>query len=251
MKYINDIAVIVQARLGSQRCRKKMIRPFAGSTLTDIVLEKLKSSKIIPEDSIYLSAYEPELISIGEKHKINVFERSEKSANSEGTPMTEMYEWWDKLPFKYVVLVNACTPILSIQAIDNFVLSYANSNSDGSFGVIEKKNYFWDESKNFLTPLTEAVMNTKTAQKTYEAAHCLYAGRLDKIGEDIWMGDFNKPGDIELFPIKEEEALDIDYEWQFGVCEAAYKIKLQELANIPVDLDCGIKKNLMIFVAKF
>jgi len=85
--------------------------------------------------------------------------------------------------------------------------------------VIEKKNYFWNESGDMLTPLVEDVMNTKTVQKTYEAAHCLYAGRTDKIGEGIWMGDFNKPGDIELFPISEQESLDIDYEWQFNLLE--------------------------------
>ena len=66
-------------------------------------------------------------------------------------------------------------------------------------------------------------MNTKTVQKTYEAAHCLYAGKLDKIGNNIWMGDFKTPGDIELFPLDEEECIDIDYEWQFELCEKLYE----------------------------
>ena len=57
----------------------------------------------------------------------------------------------------------------------------------------------------------------------YEAAHCLYAGRMDKIGEDIWMGDFNAPGSIELFPMEEQEVFDIDYEWQFKLAESLYR----------------------------
>ena len=137
--------------------------------------------------------------------------------------MTDMYEWWDKIPFKYVVLINACAPFLSIETIDDFVLKYTKSAADGLFGVIEKKNYFWDGNENLLTPLAEAVMNTKTVQKTYEAAHCLYAGQLDKVGKGIWMGDFNKPGDIELFSMDEKECLDIDHEWQFELCEKLYK----------------------------
>jgi len=36
---------------------------------------------------------------------------------------------------------------------------------------------------------------------------------MDLIGKGIWMGDFQKNGDIELFPIDEEETFDIDYEW--------------------------------------
>ena len=137
--------------------------------------------------------------------------------------MTEMYEWWDKLPHKYGILINACAPFLSPETIDSFVLEYSNSESDGMFGVMEKKNYFWNGSGWLLTPLGEAVMNTKTVQTTYEAAHCLYAGRLDKIGKGIWMGDFNTPGDIELFPMEEKEVLDIDYEWQFKMCEKLYE----------------------------
>ena len=58
-------------------------------------------------------------------------------------------------------------------------------------------------------------MNTKYAKPIKEAAHCLYASKLSSIGENIWMGDFNKPGDIELFSVSEQECFDIDYEWQF------------------------------------
>ena len=223
MKRLTDIAIIIQARLGSQRVPQKMIRPFAGTTLTDIALKKVKQCKTFPFGNFYLSAWEPELKQIAYDNSVNIYNRSEASAKSEGTPMTEMYEWWNKLPHTYGILINACAPFLKPETIDSFVLEYANSNSDGMFGVIEKKNYFWNGQGNILTPLSEAVMNTKTVQTTYEAAHCLYAGRLDKIGQGIWMGDFNTPGDIELFPMEEKEVLDIDYEWQFKMCEKLYE----------------------------
>ena len=32
-----------------------------------------------------------------------------------------------------------------------------------------------------------------------------YAGRMSKIGDGIWMGDFMTPGDIELYPMDERE----------------------------------------------
>lgn len=223
MKNKEDVCVIVQARLGSQRIPQKMIRDFAGTTLTDLAIEKVRQCNSFPISNFYLSAHEPELKFIAARHGVNVFHRSEASANSEGTPMTEMYEWWDKLPFQYCVLINACTPFLKPQTIDNFFESYLKSDSDGMFGVIEKKNYFWSSNKKIITPLKEAVMNTKTADVIYEAAHCLYAGRMDKIGEDIWMGDFNAPGSIELFPMEEQEVFDIDYEWQFRLAESLYR----------------------------
>ena len=130
MKNIEQIAFIVQARLGSQRVPQKMIRPFAGTTLLDIMLDKLSNkSDVIPNKNIFLSVYEDELKQVGSKYDLNIFDRSEASANSEGTPVTEMYEWWDKLPHEYCVFINACCPFLTIESIENFTSEYLNSDS--------------------------------------------------------------------------------------------------------------------------
>jgi len=226
VKNINDICLIVQARLGSQRCPNKMIRPFAGSTLTDIAIDKVLGSKVLPKENFYLAVHEPELISIGKNRGVNVFERSEKSANSEGTPMTEIFEWWDKLPYKYVLMFNACCSLLSTETIDNFIRHYLQTDSDGLFGVIEKKNYFWNTKGELITPWPdgEAILNTKMVGTTLEAAHCLYAGSMPALGENVWMGDYT-PNSPELFVVPEEETFDVDYEWQFGVAETLYKAK--------------------------
>ena len=190
MKNINDICLIVQARLGSQRCPNKMIRPFANSTLTDIAIDKVLGS------------------------------------NSEGTPMTEIFEWWDKLPYKYVLMLNACCSLLTTETVDSFIKHYLQTDSDGLFGVIEKKNYFWNTNGELITPWPdgEAILNTKMVGTTLEAAHCLYAGSMPALGENVWMGDYtlNNP---ELFVVPEEETFDVDYEWQFGIAETLYKAK--------------------------
>lgn len=223
MKDKKDICIIVQARMGSQRVPRKMLKPVHNTNLFEICLKKLKNLKSLEQSQVYASIYEQELKNVANDIGINIFNRSEASANSEGTPMTEMYEWWNKIPFKYCILVNGCAPFLKSATIDNFVDAYCKTESDGMFGVIEKKNYFWNHKKEFMTPLTEAVMNTKTAPVTYEAAHCLYAGRLSRIGQDIWMGNFNIPGDIELFPMPESECFDVDYPWQFELFAKMYK----------------------------
>ena len=64
MKVLSDIVFIVQARLGSQRVPKKMIRSFNGTTLLDITLDKLINSSVIPREQIYCSVHEKELIDI-------------------------------------------------------------------------------------------------------------------------------------------------------------------------------------------
>ena len=224
MKHLDDIAVIVQARLESERVPNKMIRPFAGTTLLDIAVTKMTTSTVLGAEQLYLAVHEPELLAIGHRYGVNIFHRSLASAQAEGVPLTLLYEWWDKLPFKYAVLINACNPLLTIDTIDRFVLQYARNESDGLFGVMKKRNYTWHPDGTLASELPgqSAAMDTKWVAPYYEAAHCLYAGRLDRIGQGVGMDDMDRPGDLSLFELDELEAFDIDYEWQFHVGEVLF-----------------------------
>ena len=223
MKDIKDIVFITNARLDSQRIPHKMIKPFSGSTLTEILIEKIKSSKIIPIDNFYLSVHEEELIDLAKKHNVNFFKRSKESAQAENN-VPLIYEFHDKLPFKYVVSLSACNPLLTIKTIDKFVQSYLESDKEGMFGVIGKKQYFWDQNGKMISnwPEDQKIMNTKYMNTTYEAAHCLYASRTDIIKDGFWLDD-KTPPEPELYVIENElETFDIDYEWQFKIGEILY-----------------------------
>lgn len=223
MKNINDVCVVVQARLGSTRVPGKMLKPFCGTTLTDILFDKLIFSTKIPRENIYFSAHEQELKDVAKKYKINIFNRSLQSANSEGEPLSEIYEWHDKLPYKYVVLISACNPLLKLSTIDSFFESYLESNNDGQFAVFEKKTYYWDAKGKPATNWKGAtIMNTKFVDPVYEAAHCLYASRLDVIKDGYWM-DNQSPPEPDLFTMDELEAFDIDYDWQFDIGQVLYE----------------------------
>lgn len=224
-KNINDVCIIVQARMGSQRVPGKMLRPFSDTTLTDILFDKLTKSTIIPKSNIYFSVYEDELKEIGKKYGINIFDRSKESAFAE-TDMKLIYEWHNKLPFKYIVLISACNPLLTVKTIDSFLKSFIESDKEGAFAVFEKKTYYWNKQGKPITDWQEvSIMNTKNIEPIYEAAHCLYASRLDIIEQGYWM-DKNYPPQPELFVMKEIEAFDIDYEWQFQLGEQLYKMNI-------------------------
>lgn len=223
MKDIKDVCFVIQSRVNSERVPKKVIKDFAGTTLVDIALNKLVKSSLIPNNQIYFSVYDKELIDIGKKYPINIFDRSYESANCD-TGLTTLFEWHNKLPFKYVVLVHVCTPFLKIETIENFVKKYL-SIKEGLFGVIAKKNYFWDTEGRMLNrwPEGEDLINTKAVEVTYEAAHCLYGSKLDSIKEGTFTGSFQRKNDPVLFPIDESESLDIDYNWQFEAYKEIYK----------------------------
>ena len=222
MKNLERVCFVSQARLGSKRFPRKMILPFAGSSLVEVLCEKIKGSAFIPLDQFYFSAYEDELVEAVERCGVQVFRRSRRSAESEG-PIQEILEW-HQLPYDFAVQVSACNPLLTLETIDSFARAYLECDSDGLFGVIAKHNYFWDASGELATAWPGSnFMDTKAVGVTYEAAHCLYAGRLDRLREGVWMGEtpFRKNAPA-LFPVPELEAFDIDFEWQFRVAEALF-----------------------------
>ena len=218
-KHITDVLFVVQARINSTRVPRKMIRRFDSTSLLDICLRKVKESNI-PNENFILSANEIQLKQLAQYHKLNVFNRSIKSANEE-KDLQSLYEWHDKFPqYKYVVLINACNLFLKVDTINNFIDTYLNSQNDGLFAVTHKKNYYWNSNGDLITPWPEGyeLMNTKAVTPTYEASHCLYASRLDLIGKGSFMGKAPfKKDNPEIFVIDEFESLDIDYEWQFDL----------------------------------
>ena len=223
MKNIGDILFLIQARLNSQRVPQKMIKDFNGTNLFSIAIDKVLDSEVIPKDNFYVSICEDELIDIANDKGVNIYNRSYESANNDNS-LQKIYEWHDKLPFKYVVKINGCSPLLKTETIDGFVKQFVEQEEENLFGVIETKDYYWNKDGKLVTPWPEdqTIMNTKAVEVTYKAAHTLYASRMDLIKDNMFMGDFQKEGGIKLYPMDELETFDIDYEWQFKLGEILY-----------------------------
>ena len=224
MKNINDVLVVIQARLNSQRIPKKMLKPIGNSNLFEIAIDKVLQSNVIPKSNFYVSIYEDELISIAQSKNVNIYKRSYESANNDNS-LQKIYEWHDKLPFKYVIKINGCSPLLKTETIDKFINTFLKQKEENLFGVIESKDYYWNKEGVLTTPWpsNQTIMNTKAVEITYKAAHVLYASRIDLIKNNMFMGDFQKKNGIKLYPMNELECFDIDYEWQFELGKKLYE----------------------------
>ena len=99
-------------------------------------MTKVLLSDYIPKENFYVSVYEDELIKEADQLGVNIFKRSYESANNDNT-LKKIYEWHDKLPFKYVVSLSACNPLLTIETIDKFVQSYLESDKE-----VEMRHHF-------------------------------------------------------------------------------------------------------------
>ena len=226
MKNIKDTLFIIQARTQSTRVPNKMLRPFGDSSLFEIAVNKILQSNIIPKENFYLSIMDQELIDIAKKYDLNYFIRSEESTQ-EPVTLQKVFEWHNKLPFKHFVIINACNPLLKVETIDNFVNHFLETDSNGLFGVFEKKTFLFDSEGKMLNRFFGedkylATLETKFVETCYEAAYSLYAGSIEDISNGIYMGTFKTPGNPDFFVMDEIECFDIDWLWQFEVAEKLY-----------------------------
>ena len=229
MKDIKDTVFIIQARTQSTRVPNKMLRPFNNSNLFEIAIQKVLSSTVIPKENFYLSIMDDELIDIAKKYNVNYFVRSEESTQ-EPVTLQKALEWYNRLPFSNFVIINACNPLLKVSTIDKFVQQFLETESNGLFGVFEKKTFLFGNDGRMLNHFNGedkylATLETKFVETCYEAAHSLYAGTTEDIGNGIYMGTFKESNNPSFFVMDEIECFDIDWPWQFDVAEKLYRIK--------------------------
>lgn len=226
MKNINDIIFIIPARMGSTRVINKMLRPFADTTLMDLAIDKILQSKIIPKENFYLHIGDKELIELAEKRGIKHTNRSFESLQ-EPVTLQRFHEWNETLNYKYFIIINGCNPLLKIETIDNFIKKFLEIESNGLFGVFEKKTFLFNSDRVMINRFFGedkylATLETKFVETCYEAAHSLYAGSTEDLKNGIYMGTFKEQGNPNFFVMDEIECFDIDWPWQFEVAEKLY-----------------------------
>lgn len=216
---------------GGKRVPKKMIKPFAGTSLIRILLEKLLTCKNLSRDKIYLSAYENELKEVAQELGIKVYNRSWESICDSDTykcKIEDSMRWAYEIDSEYFLQVSACNPMLNADTIDRAIEFFQNNDIDSLFSVVKRPNFFFDKNSEVLNPFHGSKeyfygLDTRLIEPVYEAAHSIYMFKTEyfRKSKDCARWSFTK-NDPYLFEIPTEEAFDIDYQWQFDLAEAAY-----------------------------
>jgi CMP-N-acetylneuraminic acid synthetase len=231
---MKEITCIIQARImGNKRVPKKMIKPFAGSSLIRIALEKVLKCKNLDKNKIYLSAYEDELKEIAYDLGIQVYDRSLESVQEtdEVKPkMRDVYGWAFDLESEYFLMIGACNPMLKPETIDRAIEYFQTNDIYSLFSVVKKPNFFFDKDSQIISKYMGSRehreyfyhFGTQWVEPIYEAAHSIYLFETEYFrNNNMHRWSFTK-NDPYLFEISDHEAFDIDYPWQFELAEAAY-----------------------------
>jgi len=219
-KDIKDISVFLNVRVSSTRCKNKMLRPFAKSSLVDICLNKIHK---LSHMSIYYGAHENELLDKAKNYSfLKVFRRSYESAHSLQNAL-KVFEILNHIKTKWVLWINPCVPFLKMETVVAALNTFLAIENNSLTSVKEMQGWFYNTEGEPLTNLKNST-STHDSDFLYEVAHAFH------IYEREFMLKHNSPwtnqkGDPFLFPIPFGESYDIDTEEQFHIYESLYKHK--------------------------
>jgi CMP-N-acetylneuraminic acid synthetase len=213
----SKVGVFSFGRSQSTRCPNKMLRSFDQTTLTDILLQKLKYFG----HNAFFAANGKKFEQKCKAHGVRFLERSQHSVEID-EPISEILYFLETEKFSHFLIVNGCLPFLSIDTISNFYLMCLKNNSKPAFGVVRRANFFLSSNKkplNFLD--TVETINTKQVGEIYEFAHALYFFEKSFFVKNKRYWNWNEVEFIEMG--SRYELIDVDDEEDFEFAEKLWK----------------------------
>lgn len=217
---MHSLSIVINARLKSTRVPNKLLRPFSNSTLFEIALEKI--SKIEFVDFIFVGIADDELISIAENYpKIKILKRDLESVRKGTHKQTLTFKHYFQIPTDFIMTVNPCQPLLSLESIKKGVDFFHNTEYNSYTSCIKIADWIFDEKGE---PLTNRNKNNLTTNNLdyYKGSHSFHIINKKFFQKNQYMWNFksNDPALIEIEnPI---ETLDVDTENEFEFTEFMY-----------------------------
>lgn len=217
-KIKKKIAIILQSRKNSERCKNKMLRKFGNSNLFKIALDKLKKMKSSKNFNIYIAVGEPEFYKILKNYDFKIIHRDKTSVN--GQSIDEIWNYFSNIEEDFLLFINPCAPFLKTSTIKKAINKFQSSNIKSLTTVLTKFTWFFNDK--FLPINNNSAGNTKKLKPIYECTHSFHIINkkfLLKNGK-YWT---NKKQDPNLYEVGILESLDIDTEQDFKFIENIYK----------------------------
>lgn len=225
---MTTISVLVNARTKSTRLPRKLVRPFAGTTLIDIALEKLDGMDFF--DHRYFAVAESELMERAAGYKnIELLERSTDAVAPGYNDHRKVFAHYAQVESDYIMWLNPCHPLLSLDTLRKAADQVLSSRHNSYTSVIPTTDWIFDENGEAVTNTQASMLSTDHSRRFYKVAHAFHV-----INKAFFLRDYQywtlTRNDPALIEIPEGESYDVNTPLEFDVAEAAYLNRLNRPA---------------------
>lgn len=223
---MKPISAIVNARLQSSRTKSKMVRPYCGTDLLEIALERLNGLEFF--ERRYLAVAEDELARKAERYpNVEVLLRkAEAVAPGPHHPLVT-FEHYSRVPTEYFFVINPCAAFLSRDTIKNAYDIFQQTDFRSYIAVEKNRDWVFSASGEALTHKNASgYQNTSDGEYFLRATHAFYIANRNYFTShngQLWTLQKDDP---HLIPMPSEEAVDVDTDLDFEISEYLYSKKL-------------------------
>jgi len=137
----------IPARGGSKSIPLKNIKIIAGKPL---IYWTIAAAAALPAiEKVYVSTDSDEIAScvrdLNISSKVEVISRSSESATDTASSELPLLEFCRNVTFDYVFFIQATSPLLSTDDLDNAWQKYQTNNYDSLLSVVRQKRFIWEE----------------------------------------------------------------------------------------------------------
>lgn len=207
------IVAVVPMKLNSERVKNKNIREFDnGKPLCSYILNTLKQVNNIDEVYVYCS---DEKIKKYIPNGIKFLKRSEELDGQTVKINEVLKSFANDVEADYYLLTHATAPFISKETIEKGVNVIRNEEYDSVFTVSKIQEFIWKDKKTFNYSL-DSIPRTQDLDPLYVETSGLYI-----YSRELILKRNRRIGDNPyLLEISKIEALDIDTEDDFFICNA-------------------------------
>lgn len=225
---MTTISVLINARTRSSRLPRKLVLPFAGSTLIDIALDKLNRMDFFAHR--YFAVAEEELkIRVPRYENVELLVRDPDAVNPGYNDHRKVFAHYERIDSDYILWLNPCHPLLSLDTLRAAVDRVLETGHNSYTSVIPTTDWIFDETGEPITNTQAAMLSSAHSKRFFKVAHAFHVinKRFFLKYYQYWTLTRNDPALIE---IPAGESYDVNDEMEFHLAEAAY---LRHLASLP------------------
>lgn len=212
------LTAILPVRMGSQRIPNKNFRPFCGSSLFEMKLQRLASLDFL--DEVIVSSDSAEALEIAERHGVKTHLRDNYYASSKCTNSEFFLRFLNITDADYIMYSPCTSPLITEDSYQRIINSFYDIGDqyDSIATVKMVKEHMWLEGK----PLNYNPANSPNSQDLPEIYSLTYGVNI--ISREALEKNKNIIGQRPKFYILDGiESIDIDNMEEFEMAEYFYK----------------------------
>ncbi len=218
------ILLLGTAKQSSTRMPDKLTRPFGGTTLMALYVEKfreLQASEQFADAIMAIPTPDKELLEIAKGLPLYDERPRDRRFTS---PRNEQLYYLQEYDADYVLWLNACLPFLKVKTVLAAVKRFQADDTIRSMTTVrEARNWFWTiYGKHPINNIDSRCCSTRACTPLYESTHAFHIFNRDLMIREgaYWMFG---PSDPYLWEMRDShECMDIHSELDFFAAEKQY-----------------------------